>query len=88
MPLIADLAPASLRGRYMAAIGLSWWIGLALAPTLGTQALSLSPAAAFLGAGAVAATAAASALAMERKLPDEARLTPRPRGAAATDSAD
>jgi MFS family permease len=88
MPLVADLAPASLRGRYMAAIGLSWWIGLALAPTLGTQALSLSPAAAFLGAGAVAAAAAASALAMERKLPDEVRLTPHPRGAAATDSAD
>ena len=28
MPLVADLAPAALRGRYMAAIGLSWWLGL------------------------------------------------------------
>jgi MFS family permease len=37
MPLVADLAPAAIRGRYMAAIGLSWWLGLALAPTLGTQ---------------------------------------------------
>jgi len=86
MPLVADLAPTSLRGRYMAAIGLSWWIGLALAPTLGTQILSLSPITAFLAAAAVAAGAAVAALALERRLPDEARLTPHPH--AATDSAD
>jgi MFS family permease len=86
MPLVADLAPASLRGRYMAAIGLSWWVGLALAPTLGTPVLSISPMAAFLAAGAVAGVSAISALAMEQRLPDEARLTPRPR--VATDSAD
>ena len=88
MPLVADLAPVSLRGRYMAAIGLSWWVGLALAPTLGTQVLSLSPMAAFLAAAAVAACAAISALGLERRLPDGARLTPRPRGVATTDSAD
>jgi len=88
MPLVADLAPASLRGRYMAAIGLSWWVGLALAPTLGTQVLSFSPMAAFLVSAAVAAVAAVSALTLERRLPDEARLTPHPRAVAATDSAD
>jgi MFS family permease len=80
-PLVADLAPAGLRGRYMAAIGLSWWVGLALAPTIGAQALSLSPLLAFLGSALVAAIAALSALALERKLPDEARLTPRPQAA-------
>jgi MFS family permease len=84
MPLVADLAPTSLRGRYMAAIGLSWWVGLALAPTLGTQVLSLSPLAAFLVAAIVATIAAASALALERRLPEDSRLTPRPRGAGAT----
>jgi MFS family permease len=47
MPLVADLAPASIRGRYMASIGFSWWIGLTIAPTLGAQLLSRSPAAAF-----------------------------------------
>jgi MFS family permease len=88
MPLVADLAPASLRGRYMAAIGLSWWIGLALAPTLGTQLLSFSPVAAFLAAAAVAMIAGISSLTLERRLPNEARLTPRPRSAALTDSAD
>lgn len=79
MPLVADLAPASLRGRYMASIGLSWWVGLALAPTLGTQVLSISPPGAFLAAAAVATIAALSALALEQRLPDDSRLTPHPR---------
>jgi MFS family permease len=78
MPLVADLAPASLRGRYMASIGLSWWIGLALAPTLGTQMLSHSPVATFLAAAAVAMLAAVAAIALERRLPVTSRLTPRP----------
>ncbi len=84
MPLVAELAPVGLRGRYMASMGLSWWVGLALAPTLGMQLLSLSPAAAFLAAAAVAVAAAASALTLERRLPDASRLTPRPLRAAAT----
>jgi MFS family permease len=83
MPLVADLAPTSLRGRYMASIGLSWWVGLALAPTLGTQMLSLSPMTAFLGAAIVATAAAVSALALERRVPEDSRLTPRPRDATA-----
>jgi MFS family permease len=84
MPLVAELAPTGLRGRYMASMGLSWWVGLALAPTLGMQLLSLSPTAAFLAAAAVATAAAASALTLERRLPDDSRLTPRPRVGAAT----
>ncbi len=82
MPLVADLAPAGLRGRYMASMGLSWWIGLALAPTIGLQLLSISPPAAFLAAAAVAIAAGASALALERRLPEASRLTPRPNDAA------
>jgi MFS family permease len=78
MPLTAELAPAGLRGRYMAAMGLAWWAGLALAPTLGTPALAASPALAFLAAAAVAAAAALSSLALEHNLPQTARLTPRP----------
>ena len=78
MPLVADLAPASLRGRYMAAIGLSWWTGLALAPTLGTQLLSTSVPLTFAGSAAAAFAAAISLLTLERRLPVAARLTPRP----------
>jgi MFS family permease len=77
MPLVADLAPPSIRGRYMAAIGLSWWIALALVPTVGVHVLSRSTDAAFWGAGALSAGAALSMLALERRLPDEVRLTPR-----------
>jgi len=80
MPLVADLAPAALRGRYMATIGLSWWLGLALAPTLGTQLLSVSPPAALLAAAGAALAAGLSALALERDLPAAIRLTPRPAG--------
>jgi MFS family permease len=78
MPLVADMAPPALRGRYMAAIGLSWWLGLALAPTLGTQLLSVSPPATMLASAAVALAAGISALALERDLPAAIRLTPRP----------
>src|SRR5919197_1346459 len=79
MPLVADLAPAALRGRYMAVMGLSWWLGLALAPTLAAQLLSVSPPAAMLAAASVAAAAAAAALALEREIPPAIRLTPSPK---------
>ena len=77
MPLVADLAPEGLRGRYMAAVGLSWWIGLALAPTLGTRLLSVSPTLAF------GASAAVAMLRLDRRLPAGARFTPRPGAVAA-----
>ena len=78
MPLVADLAPESLRGRYMATTGLSWWIGLALAPTLGTRLLSASATLTFAIAAAIAAAAAVSMLTLEVRLPEAARRTPRP----------
>jgi MFS family permease len=34
-PLVADLAPPAVRGRYMAAFNLSWGVGLLLGPTIG-----------------------------------------------------
>jgi MFS family permease len=76
MPLVADLAPADLRGRYMAALGLSWWLGLALAPTLGGQLLAVSAPAVMVAAACVAFAAAWSALSLEQELPPAARLTP------------
>jgi MFS family permease len=78
MPLVADIAPVSLRGRYMAAIGLSWWVGLALAPAVGGQLLGLAPTAAFVTAAGVALLAAISALTLEQSIPAAFRLTPRP----------
>jgi MFS family permease len=81
MPLVADLAPPALRRRYMGAIGLSWWLGLALAPTLGTQLLGVSPPGTMLAAAGVALAAGLSALVLERDLPAAIRLTPRPQRA-------
>ena len=78
MPLVADLAPDALRGRYMAAMGLSWWIGLAVAPAFGAQLLSASSTVTFLVSAAIALAAGASALALERRLPEAVRRTPRP----------
>jgi len=77
MPLVADLAPQGLRGRYMAAMGFSWWIGLTAAPVLGAQLLARSPKAVFLASAVLAAMAAVAALMLERKLPARAVLTPR-----------
>ncbi|MGA7172915.1 MAG: MFS transporter [Candidatus Dormiibacterota bacterium] len=34
-PLVADMAPAPVRGRYMAAFNLSWGVGLLIGPTIG-----------------------------------------------------
>ena len=91
MPLVADLAPEGLRGRYMAAMGFSWWVGLTAAPTLGAQLLARSPSAVFLAGAMLAAIAAVAALMLERRLPAQAILTPRPSAAPsqppATDSA-
>jgi MFS family permease len=78
MPLVADLAPAGLRGRYMGAIALSWWVGLAAAPTLGTQLLSVSATLTFLACAGVAGAAAVSLLRLERRLPGAVLYTPRP----------
>jgi MFS family permease len=78
LPLVADLAPAELRGRYMAAIGLSWWLGLALAPTLGAQLLAVSPSLPLLAAGALSCAAIISLLALDARLPVSMRLVPRP----------
>jgi MFS family permease len=82
LPLVADLAPPELRGRYMAAIGLTWWLGLALAPTLGAQALAVSPTLALLSAAGLSIATIVSLLALEARLPLAARVIPRPQATA------
>ena len=78
MPLIADLAPLALRGRYMATAGLSWWLGLTLAPTLGGQLLAISPSLALIGGAALAASVIVLLRAFEPALPVSVRSIPRP----------
>jgi MFS family permease len=76
MPLVADLAPPALRGRYVASMGLSWWLGLALGPAVGTQLLSVSSALLFGACAAAASAASLLLLALEPQLPEPSRLTP------------
>jgi MFS family permease len=78
MPLIADLAPLALRGRYLATAGLSWWLGLALAPTLGGQLLAVSPSLTLIAGAALAAWAIVLLRAFEPSLPVGVRSIPRP----------
>src|SRR3569833_2385963 len=55
---IADLAPASMRGRYMGAHSLAWSVALVFAPGLGMLLLAYSPTLLWLAcafSGAIAA---------------------------------
>jgi hypothetical protein len=63
----------------MTTAGLSWWLGLAVAPTLGGQLLAVSPSLALLAAAALAAATIAALRIAEPVLPPAARSIPQPR---------
>jgi MFS family permease len=75
-PLVSDLAPAVIRGRYMAAWLTTVQLGVAIAPALGTAILAVSPALLWLGAAAVSALMGVAALALDEELPSSARRSP------------
>ena len=74
--LVADLAPPRLRGRYMALSTISWEIGFVVGPAIGGFVLDHEPLALWPLAAAVCLAAGAGALALERGMPRELRLTP------------
>jgi MFS family permease len=80
-PLTADLAPAGRVGRYMAVNGLSWQLGFIVGPAAGAAVMGAEPYALWPLAGAACLAASAGALALERALPTEHRLTPAPASA-------
>lgn len=75
---VADLAPEHMRGRYMGAWGLTWSLGLILAPSVGARAFAASPDGAWLACGVIGAAAAAIMLLAGRDRRVEPEL---PRGA-------
>ncbi len=81
IPLVADLAPVPLRGRYMAAMGLSWWVGLAIGPIAGAPLLSRWPVLPFALGAVLAVLAGLGSSTLDRRLPPMARLTPLERSA-------
>jgi MFS family permease len=64
---IAALAPEHMRGRYMGAWGLTWSLGLMLAPSLGARFYNAAPDGAWLACGVIGAAAAAVVLAFGRE---------------------
>ena len=74
--LVADLAPARLRGRYMAFSTLSWEIGFAIGPAVGGVVLDRSPNTLWVLAACICLAAGAGALMLERRLAPELQLTP------------
>ena len=75
-PLVADLAPGHLLGRYMALRTTAWQVGFLVGPALGSFLLARSPTALWLGAAGACAAAAGGSLLLERVVPTDAARTP------------
>jgi MFS family permease len=75
-PLSVDLAPPQLVGRYLAAASISWQIGWIVGPAAGGFFLQHRPLLLWPLAAGVNLACAASALALEPRLPQQVRRTP------------
>jgi MFS family permease len=75
-PLIADLAPPELMGRYMGLRTSSFQLGYLVGPTVGSLVLAGSPEGLWLGCAVACACASAGFLAVGRRAPAEAAVTP------------
>jgi MFS family permease len=75
-PLGVDLAPPPLVGRYLALSSLSWQVGWIIGPAAGGFALAHAPLLLWPAAAAVNLACAGWAIALERRIPERARITP------------
>ena len=75
-PLVADLAPDHLRGRYFALGSMSWSAGSIVGPAIGGPLLGWHPLAVWPLAAAISVFAAIGCLALERRLPDRVLRSP------------
>jgi MFS family permease len=76
-PLSVDLAPPQLVGRYLAASSISWQIGWIVGPAAGGFLLQHRPLLLWPIAAGVNLACAGAALALEPRLPERVRRTPR-----------
>lgn len=72
-PLVADMAPAHLLGRYLAVFGLSFTVALTLGPAIGGFLLQTSPDAVWWGGALAAVVAGAVLLQLGNRIPDPLR---------------
>jgi len=77
-PLVSDLAPRRLLGRYMAMSSSSWQVGFVIGPAAGGFILQAEPFALWPIAAGVCLIGGAWAIALERSLPRPVRRTPGP----------
>jgi MFS family permease len=85
-PLVADMAPAHLLGRYLSLYSLTFSISLALGPAIGGVLLQTSPDAIWWGGAVAAVLAGAVLLRLGGRIPEPLReaqpgLTPAPEAA-------
>jgi MFS family permease len=76
-PLVAELAPPRLLGRYMSLYGLSFTVGVALGPAVGGALLATSPDAIWWGGAVALAITGAGLLRLGDRIPDPVLKTPR-----------
>jgi MFS family permease len=72
-PLVADMAPAHLLGRYLSLYGLTFSISLAIGPAIGGVLLQTSPDAVWWGGALAAMLAGAVLLRLGGRIPDPLR---------------
>ncbi len=72
-PLVADMAPAHLLGRYLSLYSLTFTISLALGPAIGGLLLQTSPDAVWWGGALAAVLAGAVLLRLGSRIPDPLR---------------
>jgi MFS family permease len=76
-PLVAELAPPHLLGRYMSLYGLSFTVGVALGPAVGGALLATSPDAIWWGGAFALAITGAGLLRLGDRIPDPLLKAPR-----------
>jgi MFS family permease len=76
-PLVSDLAPRRLLGRYMALSSSSWQVGFIVGPAAGGFVLQAEPFALWPTAAAICLAGGVCALLLERRLPGAVRRTPQ-----------
>ena len=72
-PLVADMAPAHLLGRYLSVYGLTFTISLALGPAIGGHLLQTAPDAVWWGGALAAVLAGAVLFRLGGRIPDPLR---------------
>jgi MFS family permease len=75
-PLVADMAPAHLLGRYMSLYGLTFTISLALGPAIGGLLLQTAPDALWWGGALAAVLAGAVLFRLGDRIPDPLHEAP------------